>query len=491
VAVVALLLYAAALAAGVVLVWRRPVVAVYAFVVGLAVHNAAMAALYAIGVRGASLTVIQAWKEVLLAAALARVARDALRARALPFRPGVVDGLALAFAAFVLVYAVLPQSWLGGEADAKTVLYGLRHDGACVAAYFLGRSLVLPNLRPLVLATAAAVAVAGVVEVYTTPIEWWRDAHVPDYFNRQLGFDFHGPAGLPENFVFNTGDETNLLRRAVSTFLSPLGTAYLLVVALCLWAARPRALWPLAALAYVGLLFTFTRAALLVLAGGLLVFAVVRRTWWPAAAAVATLAIGAVWTQVYPSIAPQTHWFSADLAYQREQARKRGVPPGQTVSLNEPSIDSHLTALRDGVETVVEHPQGFGLGNAGETALRRGIPLKAGESTYTELGVDTGLLGALVFIAWNVALLWTLVRRRAAATAAALAAVLALGVQTDVLGTPWLAYVVWILAGASLSARLPGWQRRSTRASTSGTCTSRSPTSTARSSSTATSSASS
>jgi O-antigen ligase len=81
------------------------------------------------------------------------------------------------------------------------------------------------------------------------------------------------------------------------------------------------------------------------------------------------------------------------------------------------------------------------------------VPLKAGESTYTELGVETGLLGALAFVAWSAALLWALVRARAAGVAAAFAAVLALGVQTDVLGTPWLAYVVWILAGAALTRR--------------------------------------
>ena len=161
----------------------------------------------------------------------------------------------------------------------------LRHDLACVAAYFLGRSIELPPLRRLVLVTAAAVAVLGIVEMYTVPIERWEDASVPAYFHEQLGFDHHGPRGLPENFVFNTGDENDLLRRAVSTFLSPLGTAYLLVVALCFWAVRPRDDWPLAAIAAVGLLFTFTRAALLVLAGALLVIAFVQRRWWPVAAA--------------------------------------------------------------------------------------------------------------------------------------------------------------------------------------------------------------
>ena len=462
---VALLAYGAALAAGAVLVWRRPAWAFYAFVVGLAVHNAVLAGLYWAGVRGRPLTVIAAWKEALLAVALVSVATAALRSRRLPFRPSLVDGLALLFAAFVVLYALIPQGWLDGNADRTTVLYGLRHAGTCVAAYVLGRSVELPPYRRLVLATAAGVAVLGLVEVYTVSLDTWQDAKVPEYFERQLGFEHDGPRGLPENFVFNTGNEQDLLRRLVSTFLSPLGTAYMLVVALCLWAAAPRRWWPLAAIAAAGLLFTFTRAALLALAGALVVLAVLQRRWWPALAAAAVLAVGAAWTEVFPSIAPEASWTPAELQDQRRRARELGVSPGEVVSLDEPSIRSHLTALRDGLETVFEHPQGFGLGNSGATALRREIPLRAGESTYTELGVDTGLLGALAFIAWNLALFWGLARGGAAGVATAFAAVLALAVQTDVLGVPWLVYVVWMLAGATLTA----CQSRSTPAPTSAT----------------------
>jgi hypothetical protein len=82
------------------------------------------------------------------------------------------------------------------------------------------------------------------------------------------------------------------------------------------------------------------------------------------------------------------------------------------------------------------------------TAFRTNTPLKAGESTYTELGVEAGLVGALLFIAWNLALLWRLLGREPW-LAAALAAVLALGLQTDVIGVHWLAYVLWALAGAA------------------------------------------
>jgi hypothetical protein len=103
---------------------------------------------------------------------------------------------------------------------------------------------------------------------------------------------------------------------------------------------------------------------------------------------------------------------------------------------------------------VVEHPQGYGLGNAGTTARRFHVQLRAGESNYTELGVETGLAGALAFIAWSLALLLGLGRagwdgdRAAAATAGAVAAVLALAIQTDVIGVPWIAYCVWWLAGS-------------------------------------------
>src|SRR4051812_24609786 len=89
---------AALLAAAGVAVWRRPLFALELWIVGLALHNALMATLFAAGVHGAPLTAIQAWKEILLAVAVARVGRDAVREGRLPFRPLLVDWLALGFA---------------------------------------------------------------------------------------------------------------------------------------------------------------------------------------------------------------------------------------------------------------------------------------------------------------------------------------------------------------------------------------------------------
>src|SRR6266545_330270 len=253
----ALAVYGLLLVPGAVLVWRRPVAALYAWIVGLALHNALMAALYGAGVRGGALTAIQAWKEILLGVALAV--------------------LALAFAALVCVYAVLPQDWLGGTADRSAVGLALKHDLVPVGAYFLGRSVILRGeelvrLVWTVVGTAAAVAVLGLLDDFLVPISWWRDSAVVDYFDKHLGYDYHGTGGLPENFVFNNGGDTEgFYRRLVSTFLGPLPSAYAFVVALLLGAAflrRPRILIPLSAVIFAALLFTFSRSSLLALAAG-------------------------------------------------------------------------------------------------------------------------------------------------------------------------------------------------------------------------------
>jgi hypothetical protein len=461
VAVYGLLLVPAA-----VLVWRRPVAALYAWIVGLALHNAVMATLYGAGVRGGALTAVQAWKEILLGVALARVALELLRTRRLAFRVHPADVLAVAFAALVCVYAVLPQDWLGGTADRSAVGLALKHDLVPVGAYFLGRSVIvrgeeLVRLVWTVVGTAAAVAVLGLLDDFFVPISWWRDSAVVDYFHKHLGYDYHGTGGLPENFVFNNGgDAEGFYRRLVSTFLGPLASAYAFVVALLLGAAflrRQRILIPLSVVIFAGLLFTFSRSSLLALAAGFVVLAFVRRRWWPVAAAIGTLAVSVAWVHVFPHVAPQGKWTQQDLVQQRNNAKKQPGASGSAGSIDEPSIHSHWISLREGVRTVAHHPQGFGLGNAGQTASRTGATIKAGESNYTEIGVETGLLGALVWIAWGlaifVAVVTTALRTHwwaAAGIAAAFGATLVLAVQTDVIGDPWMAYSLWALAGIAL-----------------------------------------
>jgi hypothetical protein len=463
---IALAVYGLLLVPGAALVWRRPVLALYAWAVGLAAHNAVMAALYGAGVRDGGLTALQAWKEILLGIALSRVSVDALRARRLAFRVHPVDALALAFGLLVCVYAVLPQGWLDGSADRSAIGLALKHDLIPVGAYFLGRSLLLRRedlvrLGWTLLGAAGAVAVLGLLDDFLIPISWWRDSAVVDYFHKHLGYDYNGTGGLPENFIYNTGSEDHFLRRLVSVFLGPLASAYMFVVALLVGAALLRRLRFLAALSVViavGLLFTFSRSSLLALAAGLVVLAFVRRRWWPVAAAAATLAVSAGWVYAFPHVAPEGKWTQQDLVQQRNIAQQKPGASGSAGSIDEPSIHNHWISLREGVRTVVHHPQGYGLGNAGQTASRTETPIRAGESNYTEIGAETGLFGSLLWTTWGLGILVALVlgaRRTGwwagAGVAAAFAAGLVLAVQTDVIGDPWMAYCLWSLAGIALA----------------------------------------
>jgi hypothetical protein len=464
VTVVELCVYALLLAVGAAVVWRCPLAALYLFVVGLALHNAVMAALYKAGVHGATLTTITAWKEILLAVALLHVALDAWRERRLPFAWNVIDWIAVAFATLAILYVFIPQSALDGAADHKAIALGLRHDVVPVGAYFLGRSLImrredLYRIGWTLLGVGAFVAALGIVDMYAVSIGWWRTNGVIDYFHRHLGYDYHGTGtrtestgavyGLPENFIYNVGNDKPFLRRLVSTFLSPLASGYLFVVALLIGLHARALAIALSVVVAAGLLFTFSRSSLVALAGALVVLAILRRRPQELATAVVVIAVAVGWAHLFPKIGPTGHFTQTDLTYQHAQATKGPATGNFTaVSENEPSLHEHWTSLKDGVRTMVHHPQGYGLGNVGQTASRTGTPLKAGESNYTELGVELGVIGSLLWIVWNLGALWLV--RHEVRIAAAFAAILALAIQTDVIGDPWVAYCVWGLVGASV-----------------------------------------
>src|SRR5438128_952470 len=101
------------------------------------------------------------------------------------------------------------------------------------------------------------------------------------------------------------------------------------------------------------------------------------------------------------------------------------------------------------------------LSRVGRTASLTGPPIKAGESNYTEMGAEMGILGSTLWTAWVAALFVALVQRAlrtnwwaAVAVASAFGAALVLAVQTDVIGDPWMGYVLWSLAGLVLATEV-------------------------------------
>ena len=426
-------------------------IALVVLVVGLALHNLAMALLWQAGLRGGALDVAAAWKEaVLVVAFVASVAAVGAMPRLL-----WADRLALAYGALIVLYWVVPQSWLDGGATPKGELYALRHHLLPLGAYALGRLVTLDRtwwrrIGLTIVGVGCGLAAWGLVDVYLVLLQSWRDSGVPDWFHDQLGLTYRCLSYLPENWILNT-DEESPVRRLVSTFLSPLATAYTLVVACLLLAAvRPRR-WTLAAgtLAYAGLLWTHTRAAFIALPAGLLVLAALRRSPPLAGLAAGSVVASVVFVALFPTIGPQTSYTASELLCLRENAAVEGQASDDPFSAGESSTSSHLTALRDGIRTVARHPWGYGLGNSGVSASRTGVEVKAGESSYTELGVDAGVLGIAALVGWLAALAVAL-RTRSAWLTASVAAVAVLGLQTDVIGIHWLSVVVFALAGSAL-----------------------------------------
>lgn len=427
--------------------------ALSALVVGLALHNAAMAQLFELGVRGVALDAVAAWKEVLLAAAFVVVAWNVRRLPSVR----VADVLALAYAGIIVAYALLPSAWLEGAATLRGELLALRHHLLPVAGYALGRLVgevwgARRSLGNAVALTALGVALVGLLDLALLSLQAWRESGVPGWYREQLGLDYEGLSGLPENWVYNTGDEQNPIRRLVSTFLSPLASAYALVVALLYVLSRPfRWWWGLAALLlYVGLLYTHTRAALAALACGLVLLALVQRRLAPAVLAVASLVVSAAFLVAYPALGPSTSYTTEELEWQRQNAAESPGAEADPFSPREPSLASHWRNLRDGLREVRETPRGYGLGNAGVVAKRTGVEIRGGESTYVELGIDAGVAGLAAFVLWSTALLVGLWRWEPW-LAAAFGTVLLLGLQTDVIGVHWLAVTVWAAAGLALS----------------------------------------
>ena len=431
---------------------RLAALALIALVVGLALHNAAMAQLWDLGVRGSALDVVAAWKEALLVLGIG------LAAWAVRGRPTLrtVDLLAAVYAIVIVVYALIPQDSLGGEATTRGELLALRHHLLPVAAYALGR-LLSPWCRErsgfpaAVVLVAGGVTIIGLLDLAFVGLQAWRDSGVPGWYREQLGLRYEGLSGLPENWVYNTGDELNPIRRLVSTFLSPLASAYALVVALVYVISREFRWWwgLLVIVLYAGLLYTHTRAAFGALVAGLVVLALAQRRLAPVVYAVVSVAVAALFLVAYPGIGPSTSYTPQELEFLRANAEREPGESTDPFATDESSTASHWRNLRDGIRTVRDHPQGYGLGNAGVVAKRTGVEIKAGESTYTELGVDAGVAGLAAFLLWNVMILFGLWRREPW-VAAAFSAVLLLGLQTDVIGVHWLAVVIWGAAGIAL-----------------------------------------
>ena len=457
------LVLATVVAAAMPVVWRTPFRALGVLVAGMSVHNFLVMLLLATHAPGVAVRGLQAWKEIvvvvlglLLARRAVRAWRDGLRPRDLRSRLVPGDYVAAAFAALLAVYVVLPVG-----AGLTQRVFDFRALGLIPLLYLYGRVFqpAREDLRwtlALLAGSGCLVTAVGLVELWFVPTSAWvaMGANLLSAFD---GHVYHGPGGLPENFVQATSAGP-FLRRMVSTYVSPLGVAYvgllLVPVAVAIWAGgepdrRWRVLgWAAVVLVPAGVVLSVTRLAVAMLVPEFALLALLlpaRRTAAAVAAAAVAAAFGLfLYVDVGPTIRhdltpirqPAGYALLAppvrpDVAAQPAPAGRASGGPGTAgrptptparrppatpsptggsrilLFAGDTSLQGHLAAVEADLSQVVHHPLGLGLGSyAPRFARVDGVGESAVLGIFDEAGVPAGLVylalyGLLLLNGWR------------------------------------------------------------------------------------------
>jgi hypothetical protein len=409
----ALLILAGFIAAALISV-RHPFRALGILVGGMALHNFVIMVLLRLDTPNLLVRVVQAWKEGLILVLLAIVARLALlrwRSRSLP-RLQLVDWLVGLFVLVAVLYAVAPHWLLHSPVSLAQAVLGLRTMLMIPLLYLFGRVFWPQDRRDLawgaglVVGSACLVGLFGLVELWFVPTATWLDWGV-NRFSAWLGYTYHGPLGLPENF-FQSTTEGLLLRRMVSTYISPLGIAYTALLVLPLAAAvlagrwKPSWAWAAARWAALALLissivFSLTRLAIALAFFELLAIFILLRRRFVAVAAVGAAVLALFIVVAYPDVGP--------LLDGNLQAVRTGHH--HLTTARDPSLAEHSGALRSDFEYVVAHPLGTGVGSS---VHRFGPNTGTGESAIFDMFGDLGVAGGILYLAIYLAVVVTAAR---------------------------------------------------------------------------------
>ena len=469
------------LAAGLWLSWRRPVIGLGLLVAGMAFHNFLLMVLLGLGTPHSLVRVFQAWKEILIAlltlVAVLGLWRDRQAGR--QGRLTATDWIAAAFAALAVIYLLLPSSFLHSDVTLTQRLLGFRVAALLPLLYFLGRRLSATDesqLGPalwLVLGTGAFVAVFGLVEMWLIPTRTWLDWGV-NLYTSFLGFTYHGPAGLPENFFLTLGNGA-LVRRMVSIYISPLAIAYtgllLMPIGAVLAERRPQRAalrWlgiGLLVLTLLGVMFSETRLAVLVTIPEAALLALLLRRGWLVALVPAVAAGAAFMLLAYPSVGP---------VVDRNLLTSGGGQGQAAFSTNDSSTTEHWSQIVLDLKLDLQHPLGLGVG---ASINRFGRLVGTGESAILGMFGDLGIVGGLLYCALYLATLWNGFRAFRLAPSGSLQpalplvafvgglALVPITLTSDIWGDLSVTYLFWWAAGASvaLASRTVGVRESSKR----------------------------
>lgn len=351
--------------------WRRPTWLLAAYLLLMPFHTVTFQVL-AVELRlsGSVTTLIQSWKDVLLAALLVRALLPALLTGRLRMAHPWVLPLLVVYTLVGVWGVIISPSLVAG-------LYGFRGTFEPLALLVIALSMPLGTrwLRRMpaaMLLVGAAASAFAIFQVFVLSYDFlWRYYAIDGRISNAYSF-----AG-------------GTFQRAMGTFSSPnqfsLYLSFLIVLGVNLALRLPRWRWPTMAL--VGLL-----AATLLLT--------VSRSGWLACAAGIFLS-GLIWRRkaifVVPVVVLALITLPLGLALGLDEHLIR------TVSLSDPSAAYRLDINRQNLETVLQNPLGVGLGIVGARALNTRIlgaggQLYATESYYFQTAMELGIVGLVLFV---------------------------------------------------------------------------------------------
>jgi hypothetical protein len=392
--------------------WRHPFIGLGLLVAGMAFHSFFLMVLLGLGTPTALVRAFQVWKELLLTVLTIYVLLAIWHERRQTgaTRLTATDWLALVFALLTIIYFLIPGSLLHSGANLSQRLVGFRIAFLIPLLYFLGRTLAPAGDREqlivvwLCVGTGAVVAILGLIELWFVPTRVWIDWGVNRYTSF-LGFTYHGPQGLPENFFVTLPDGT-LLRRMVSTYISPLGIAYtgilLFPMGVALinhYSADRRARWLAGAaltLVTAGVLLSVTRLALLAILGEAALLAVLLRRPWLFATIPILVACVILIFYPYASMGPAVDRNLAEV----HRSGWQWVITGQ---VGDTSTQEHYDYVLRDLKVDLQHPLGLG---TGASTVRYGQLVGTGESAVLGVFGDLGVAGGAVYVAFYLLAIW-------------------------------------------------------------------------------------
>jgi O-antigen ligase len=375
----------------------------------------------------------QSWKEVLtvvlLGCGLVMFGRSAKARRHLGSH---LNMLILAFAIVAVIVTAIARPNLSG------VAYGLKTDLEFLVLFLLAQLAASRKLEQrlvkIILVTGTIVAIIGLALVTLLP------------HDSLTHFGYNTKTIAPFEIV----DPAITAIRTPSTLGGPNQLGSFLILPLCLSVGLMVRRWrwwqPLViALTIGGIWVSYSRIGLVGAIAGVIVTVMValpkRRAIVAGIVAIVLLVGGGI------TIASYTHDSSKLQYYVLHQSE----PQQNNAALGKKaSTSQHLSAFSQGLNQLAAAPLGRGLGTAGPASYHSNHPFIP-ESYYLQIGIETGVLGLILFIAVIVQLARQVFRsRRQPAAPGVIGALIGLCIVNIVLhgwADASTAFVFWILAG--------------------------------------------